>query len=83
MDSETRRRKQQALLLELVEKKIRQRAQQLYQEREPSAGSPLEDWVRAESEVLASTTLAPLYWRQRLCDERLCSADTLVRTADQ
>ena len=65
VDSETRRRKQQELLLDLLEKKIRTRAQQYYEQRSRQHGSALEDWVRAESEILKKNTLAPLYWRSR------------------
>ena len=69
VDSETRRRKQQQLLLELLEKKIRSRAQEFYEQRSRQEGSALEDWVRAESEILKRNTLAPLYWRSRMDSE--------------
>jgi len=48
-------------MLELLERKIRLRARQLYDERGQSEGQELEDWVRAESEVLKSSILAPLW----------------------
>jgi hypothetical protein len=51
-------------MLELLERKIRLRARQLYDERGQSEGQELEDWVRAESEVLRSSILAPL-WNAR------------------
>jgi hypothetical protein len=51
-------------MLELLERKIRLRARQLYDERGQSEGQELEDWVRAESEVLKSSILAPL-WNAR------------------
>lgn len=51
-------------MLELLERKIRLRARQLYDERGQSEGRELEDWVRAESEVLKSSILAPL-WNAR------------------
>jgi hypothetical protein len=51
-------------MVELLERKIRLRAQQLYDERGQSEGLELEDWVRAESEVLQSSILAPL-WNKR------------------
>ena len=63
MDRETRVKLQQKLMLQLVERKIRARARQLYEERGQTDGHALEDWVRAESEVLSSSILAPLYRR--------------------
>jgi hypothetical protein len=51
-------------MMELLERKIRLRARQLYEERGRVEGQDLEDWVRAESEVLQSSILAPL-WNKR------------------
>ena len=51
VNSEARREKQQKLLLDLVERKIRLRAEELYQNRETEDGSALGDWLKAESEV--------------------------------
>lgn len=48
-------------MVELLERKIRLRARQLYEERGQVEGQDLEDWVRAESEVLKSSILAPLW----------------------
>jgi len=50
-------------MLELLERKIRGRARQLYEERGGADGRALEDWVRAESEILRDSALASLYWR--------------------
>jgi hypothetical protein len=50
--------------VDLLERKIRLRAEQLYDERGRVEGLALEDWVRAESEVLKSSILAPL-WNTR------------------
>jgi hypothetical protein len=61
-------RRQQQLMLELLERKIRGRARQLYEERGAADGRALEDWVRAESEILQESTLAPLYWRMHSGD---------------
>ena len=58
-------RKQQSFLVELVERKIRSRAQALYEERGYVDGFAVQDWVQAESEVLGKTTLASGYWRLR------------------
>ena len=65
MNSEVLRSKRQALMTELVERKIRLRAEQLYEQRGEAEGSALSDWVRAESEVVGKSILAPLYWRSR------------------
>jgi hypothetical protein len=40
------------------------RARQIYHERGQAEGQDVEDWVRAESEVLQSSILAPL-WNTR------------------
>ena len=51
-------------MVELLERKVRMRARQIHDERGPGEGSELEDWVQAESEVLKSSILAPL-WNKR------------------
>ncbi len=63
MDFETRRKKQQALMVQLVERKVRSRAKQLYETRGQEEGQALQDWFQAESEVLGNSILAPLYRR--------------------
>lgn len=68
MDSETRRKKQQALMVQLVERKVRSRAKQLYETRGQQDGQELQDWFQAESEVLENSILAPLYRRLRTGD---------------
>ena len=65
MDSDTRRQKQQALITELLERKIRLHAQHLYDNRAQAEGLALQDWVQAESEVLEKSILAPLYRRSQ------------------
>ena len=65
MDHDTRRQKQQALMTELLERKIRLHAQHLYDQRGQAEGRALEDWVQAESEVLGKSILAPLYRRNQ------------------
>ncbi len=52
-------------MVDLVERKIRLRARQLYEERGSLEGFALEDWLQAESEVLKTSILAPLYRRLR------------------
>ena len=51
-------------MVELLERKIRLRAGQLYVERGQTEGRALEDWIAAEAEVLQSSILAPL-WNKR------------------
>jgi hypothetical protein len=65
VDIHTRRKKQQALMTELIERKIRLHAQHLYDKRGQGEGLALQDWVQAESEVLSNSILAPLYRRSR------------------
>jgi hypothetical protein len=65
VDIETRRKKQQALMVQMVERKVRSRAQQLYETRGQGQGQDLQDWFQAESEVLDNSILAPLYRRMR------------------
>jgi len=65
VDSDTRRQKQQALMTELLERKIRLHAQHLYDQRGQAEGLALQDWVEAESRVLENNILAPLYRKSR------------------
>jgi Protein of unknown function (DUF2934) len=65
VDSDTRRKKQQALMTELIERKIRLHAQHLYDQRGQGEGLALQDWVEAESQVLQNSILAPLYRKTR------------------
>jgi len=65
LDIETRRKKQQALMMRMVERKVRSRAQELYESRGQTEGSELQDWFQAESEVIEKTMLAPLYRRMK------------------
>jgi hypothetical protein len=72
LDSETRTRERQRLMIDMLERKIRLRAQQLYDERGKEEGKALDHWVAAESEILKSSILAPLWSarRQRSAEER-------------
>ena len=54
-------RERQKLMISMLEKKIRLRARQLYEERGRTDGRALEDWVRAEAEILKSSILRPLW----------------------
>jgi hypothetical protein len=66
VDIETRRRKQQALMVQMVERKVRERAQQLYDERGQQDGQDLKDWFQAEYEITANTAIGQLYRRLRI-----------------
>lgn len=66
MDLETRRRKQQDLMIRMVLRKVRERAQQLYEQRGRAEGQALQDWFQAESEILEDSIMAPLYRRLRV-----------------
>jgi hypothetical protein len=63
VDIETRRKKQQALMMQMVERKVRSRAQQLYETRGHVEGQELQDWFQAETEVIENSSLASLYRR--------------------
>jgi hypothetical protein len=65
LDINTRRKKQQALMTELLERKIRLHAQHLYDQRGRQEGLALQDWVEAETRVLQNSILAPLYRKTR------------------
>jgi DUF2934 family protein len=65
LDNDTRRKKQQELMTELIDRKIRLHAQHLYDQRGQAEGLALQDWVEAESRVLGNSILAPLYRKAR------------------
>jgi hypothetical protein len=67
VDIETRRKKQQELMRRMVERKVRSRAQQLYESRGQTEGRELEDWFKAESEVLDAPVIA-LFYRMLLSE---------------
>lgn len=69
MDTETRRKKQQALMVKMVERKVRSRAKELYESRGQEEGQDLQDWFQAESEVLGNSIVAPLYRRMKTSGE--------------
>src|SRR5260370_41735175 len=77
VDIETRRKKQQALMVQLVERKVRSRAKQLYETRGQEDGQALQDWFQAESEVLGNSILAPLYRRLRTGSHDLRENDSV------
>ena len=71
MNDQKLTRERQKLMIGMLENKIRLRARQLYEERGRSDGRALEDWLRAEAEILKSSILRPL-WALR---EQAQSAD--------
>ena len=64
VNSEQRMRERQKLMLTMLENKIRLRARQLYEERGKVEGKALDDWTQAETEVVGSGILGPL-WSSR------------------
>ena len=83
VDIETRRKKQQTLMVQLVERKVRSRAKQLYETRGQEEGQALQDWFQAESEVLENSILAPLYRRMRTGDRDTRENDSTSEFASQ
>jgi Protein of unknown function (DUF2934) len=77
LDIETRRKKQQALMVRMVERRVRSRAQQLYESRGRNQGQDLQDWFQAESEVLGNSIVAPLYRRFKNTDQHSEPADNV------
>ena len=65
VDIETRRKKQKALMRQMLERKVRSRAQQLYESRGHAEGQDLQDWFQAESELIENSTIASLYIRSK------------------
>lgn len=64
-----RAQRQNRFMVDLIERKIRLRAHQLYEERGYVEGHAKEDWLQAESEVLKTSILAPLYRCSRNGDQ--------------
>ena len=58
MDSETRTHKRLRLMIDMLERKVRLRALQLYEQRGRQEGMALEDWITAEVDILG-----PAFWR--------------------
>lgn len=57
----------------MLERKVRSRAQQLFELRGQNQGHDLQDWFQAEAEVLENPSFAPLYRRwqgQETADEQ-------------
>jgi len=82
VDIETRRKKQQALMMQMVERKVRSRAQQLYETRGQTEGRELQDWFQAESEVLENTAIGPMYRRMRTSSSESPENNSEIPTSD-
>lgn len=65
VDIETRRKKQKDLMRQMLERKVRSRAQQIYESRGQAEGQQLQDWFQAESELIENSTIASLYIRSK------------------
>jgi hypothetical protein len=76
---ETRTHKRLRLMIDMLERKIRLRARQLYEQRGRQEGKALEDWITAEVDVLTSSTLVRLWsaGRQREVVQEPASAPDL------
>ena len=48
---------------QMLERKVRSRAKQLYESRGQAEGQDLQDWFQAESEAIENSTIASLYLR--------------------
>jgi hypothetical protein len=72
VNSERRTRERQRLMIDMLERKIRLRARQLYEQRGQEEGQALADWVQAEREILKSSILAPFWNARRQRDEQEC-----------
>ena len=53
-------------MIRMVERLVRERAQQLYDERGQEDGHALKDWVQAESEVIDNMAIGQLYRRLKI-----------------
>lgn len=62
-------------MMKMVERKVRSRAQQLYETRGQGEGQDLQDWFQAESEVLENSSLASLYRRMKNTDPAVEETD--------
>lgn len=65
VDIETRRKKQKALMRQMLERKVRSRAQEIFESRGQAEGKDLQDWFQAESELIENSTIASLYIRSK------------------
>ncbi len=52
-------------MVRAVERKVRSRAQELYESRGQTEGQELQDWFQAETEVIQGNAIASIYRRVR------------------
>ncbi len=65
----------------MAERKVRSRAQQIYESRGQAEGQDLENWYQAESEVLENNMIAMLYKRVRTSSQE--SSDNAMDVANE
>ena len=65
-------------MVRMVERKVRSRAQQIYEDRGQAEGQDLQDWFQAESEVLENSILGPLYRRTKTAQDEHSEATEIV-----
>ena len=82
MDIETRRQKQQNLMVRTLERRVRERAQQLYDERGQEDGHALKDWVQAESEIVGKKAFAQLYRKVKIGETQAAASATAAAEQD-
>jgi hypothetical protein len=70
-------------MMKAVERKVRSRARQLYETRGQVDGHALEDWVKAEEEVLGNSILAPLYRRLKTDNQDASELAGAIDVPDQ
>ena len=68
-------------MVRMVERKVRSRAQQIYETRGQAEGQELHDWFQAESEVLENSSIAPLYRRVKSADQSIEQAPETAEVA--
>jgi len=69
-------------MVQLVERQVRSRAQQLYESRGQAEGQDLQDWFQAESEVLENSIMAPLYRRMKSAADAAAKAVSEISAQD-
>ena len=55
---------------QMLERKVRSRAKQLYESRGQAEGQDLQDWFQAESEAIENSTIASLYLRSHASHQK-------------
>jgi hypothetical protein len=81
VDIQTRRKKQQELMVRIVERRVRARARELYQERGEAEGHALKDWFQAETEVLKKTKIASVYRKLKSASQQENTSSQTITNA--